>query len=144
MKKFSIIFMVLALVAAPLCLVRADGEEHSPIETHMEAVNDAYKLLRRQARRKTFDDESIKHVQTMQVNAVQAMHQPFPKMDALSGEAKKKMLIGYRKKMVETIKNMLDLEIALLEGRADDAAALVNKLATDKNEGHDKYTDETG
>lgn len=144
MHKPTVLLVILALLAAPLYFVRADGLEEHPINEHMEEVNSAYKLLRRQARRKNFDDNSLEHVITMQQHTLKAMHMGFPRLEAASGEKKQQMLIGFRKKMAETLKHMLDLEIALLEGRADDAAELVNQLATDKNEGHEAYTDETG
>lgn len=151
MKKFvtsMVLFALLgAMTFAPVSAQSDHDHEHhhdSPVIKHMEVVGSNYKKLRRQARKKAFDDTTLTMVAEMQTNALAAMHLEFSKAAGLPAAEKKKMLLGFRKDMAEFIKALLDLEIALLEDRKDDAKQLISDLGRHKSAGHEKYTDESG
>ena len=68
-----------------------------------------------------------------------------PSMAETITDAKKKadFLLGYRKSMVELQKQLLDLEVAILDGKWEDAAKLVSdKIKPSKKAGHDAYKPE--
>jgi len=125
----------------PAATSRAD-EEEGPLHDAMETINTNFKLLRRQARRLDFDEQSIAWVVEMQAKAVEAMHLEPHKAEKLNGTEKQQFIIGYRKQMKLFIMELMDLEIALLEGRKEDASKHIDALATHKSDGHEKYTDE--
>jgi len=121
-----------------------EKEKEGPVVPHMKKINDAHKTLRRQARRMDFDDETVKLVIEMQTEALAAMHLPIEKADNLEPAAKKSMMLGYRKDMSTFIKSLLDLEVALIEDRKEDAQKIINDLGAQKNSSHEKYTDDAG
>jgi len=138
-------WMALALAAAVVgswSMVSLAGAEDPPIIKHMEEINSGYKSLRREARRLSFNEESIATVINMQEHALKAMHVPFKMAEKVSGDAKKKMIAGYKKVQGQLVIELINLEIALEEGRKEDAKALVEKLGALKKEGHDKYVEE--
>ena len=109
----------------------------------MEIINSNYKKIRRQARRKDFDAETIKMVQEMQTQSLIAMHEPLPMAKKETGAKKKAMIIGYKKGMAELVTMLMKLEILLDEGKNDEAAkVMMEELAASKKDGHDKFTED--
>ncbi|MDH3584062.1 MAG: hypothetical protein OER86_07595 [Phycisphaerae bacterium] len=144
-RRVLLASLVLAAVGLfPFTSLVAEDEavEDPPIVQYMDVVNSTYKKLRKQARRLSFDGESLGWVQELQLNALKAMHEEPLMMAKMPAAEKPKFVIAYRKAMVEMMQQALDLEIALLEGRKEDAAKLVDALAKGKTEGHEKFTEE--
>ena len=134
---------ITAAVLAPFALrdARADGHEDSPIMKAMEEINNEYKYLRREARRLKFTDETVERVVKMQENALKAMHMSFPVAEK-AGDKKAAVMLSYKKQMAVTIKSMLDLEIALLEDRKEDAKKIIDELGKHKSAGHEEFVEE--
>ena len=143
---FSVAAVVAALALTAIPRAGADEHEHEdlPIFKHMEKINDHYKRLRREARRKRFDESTVQRVISMQEHSLAALHvETIPMAENLGTSAeKKKMMNGYRRIQAELMKTLVDLEIALREDRKDDAAEIISSLAEIKKKGHDKYTDD--
>ena len=121
----------------------AADDEETPLMKAMEIINSNYKKIRRQARRKSFDESTTKMVQEMQTQSLIAMHQPVPMAEKLSGDKKKEMTIGYKKGMAELVTLLMKLEILLDEGNKDEAAKVImEELAASKKDGHEKFTED--
>lgn len=135
-----------ALIVGPLSYVSlpaAEEGDEPPLHKYMEQVNEGYKLLRRSARKATYGEEELKAVGSMITNAAMAMHETPPMAEKVTdADAKKKMVIGYKKVMAKLITDLMNLEIAMLEGKAEDAGKLIENLAVIKKEGHDNYVEE--
>lgn len=106
-----------------------------PLEEAMESMNGALKSLLKGVDAST-KDKALENVARMQ-GAIVAAKVEKPK--DLSAEE----LVGYRKLLVELLGATCKLEVALLDGKFDEA----NKIAKDeltrfKKEGHDKYQKE--
>ena len=140
--------LLAAAVSAPLFLASArpapvhDGANEK-IEHAMEDLNGSLKRLEKALAEK----DSVKClplVLKMQV-ACQDSKGEAPSMAETITDAKKKadFLLGYRKSMVELQQQLLDLEVAILDGKWEDAAKLVSdKIKPSKKAGHDAYKPE--
>lgn len=64
-----------------------------------------------------------------------------PKAAELSdAAAKSAFVLGYRKQMIDLERVLLDIEVALLDGKLDEAKKLIDeKVKPAKKAGHDKY-----
>jgi len=134
---------VVLLVTAPaMWMLHADAyedEDESPIVAEMEMINDHYRTLRRQARRNRYDEATVGMVAEMQAAALSAMHMDVPKADDLPDAARQAMTIDFRRDMAVFVKALLDVEIALLEDRNEDAGKLITNLGSMKSDGHKKF-----
>lgn len=152
-RKISIAPMPLALVVAAALLgasliapARADqADKDKPVTKMMEQINHNYKTLSREARHKKFDDQSLKLVMEMEDLALKCMHEDPPmaeKPDKVPPAKKAQFILEYRKAMAQMVSSLMDLEIALRGNNADLAKELVEKLKTEKTDGHAKFTEE--
>lgn len=112
------------------------GEEHEVLEHNMEIMGSAFRQLRRDARNKKFDQTTLKDLARMQQAAIIAMH-----ANEEEHITKKEDVIQYRSMMADLIKQMLDMEIAILKDENDKAAACVDEMNTLMKNGHNKYKD---
>jgi soluble cytochrome b562 len=136
--------LVAALLGAPLFVATSTrADEPKTISDHMGVINDHQKRLRRSARNKDFNDESIKMVGEM-IEASRASREMVPPMaEKISDKAQKEKFIeGYKKEMDILIEELSGLKVALKEKRYDDAAKTIDKLNDIKKAGHDKYVEE--
>lgn len=133
---------VLAALVLAMNLGNVNAADEPPVVEHMTVVNDGYKMLRRQARTKDFNEESLKHVIEMQKAALAAMHEEPPILAKIPAGEKAKFMIEYKKGTRLLIDALLDMEIALLEGNKDQVVELIDKLGSIKKEGHDKFVEE--
>jgi soluble cytochrome b562 len=141
-RTFLSAMMMLALLGAPALTIGAEESEAKTIADHMSVINDNHKKLRRSARSKEFNDESITLASEM-VKAAEASREMVPPMaDKFKGEEREKFIAGYKKEMDAMIVELKGLEKALKEKRNDDAAKSIDKLNEIKKQGHDKYVEE--
>ncbi len=135
---------VLAAVVVPFGATSLLDAEDPPIVRHMEAMNTPYKAIRRQARRKAFDAETIKNVNIMQEHALQAMHVAIPVIEKLSADKRQAMVAEYKKIQGDTVIALIHLEVALEKGDKEAAAKMIDELGSLKKAGHDKFVPEDG
>ncbi|MEY2806942.1 MAG: cytochrome b562 [Planctomycetia bacterium] len=140
--------LLAAAVSAPLFLASArpaaahDGANEK-IEHAMEDLNGSLKRLEKALAEKDAA-KCLPLVLKMQV-ACQDSKVEAPSMAETITDAQKKadFLLGYRKTMVELQKQLLDLEVAVLDGKWEDATKLVSdKIKPSKKSGHDAYKPE--
>ncbi len=110
------------------------GEEHEVLEQNMKIIGSAFRQLRRDARSKKFDETTLKNLERMQKSAIIAMH-----ANEEEHITKKEDVIQYRSMMADLIKQFLDMEIAILKGENDKAAACVDEMNSLMKNGHGKY-----
>jgi hypothetical protein len=65
-----------------------------------------------------------------------------PRAETLQGEEREAFVRGFRSELARVLATLAELELACLEGRTEDAQALVTKLADAKRAGHDKYQEQ--
>lgn len=133
-----------AVVSAPLFLASArTADEHGgneKIEHAMEDLNGSLKRLDKALAGKDVA-AALPLVLKMQQACQDSKGETPVTADAIKDEKKKaEFVAGYRKQMIEVQKALLDVEAALVDGKADDAAKLLaEKVKPAKKTGHDAY-----
>lgn len=119
------------------------------VEGAMKQMNGAYKALKASAFDAASKGADLEAAQRLQMAAIGAKGG----VGALrmSEEATKKygadkaaFEAAYRRKMIETAKVAIDIELAILDGKADAAKALVAKLHDLEESGHEVFKGEEG
>lgn len=147
-QRLTLSALALALIAAltfsisgPAAHAEPEhGEHHGGheiLEHNMKVIGSAYKKLRTQARSKAFGESTIKLLSQMQSAAVIAMH---ANVDAEI--TKKEDVIAYRTQMADLIKKLLDTELAVLNGKNDEAASNIGDLYRIEKKGHRQFRKE--
>jgi soluble cytochrome b562 len=129
-------FGVAAALPAPADIPAPRPAADDVLEDSMESMNGALKTLLKGGITAETKDKSLEAVVRMQTAIVAAKS---GKPHDLNAEE----LVGYRKMMADLLATTCKLEVAILDGKFEDA----NKLAKDeltrfKKEGHDKYQKE--
>jgi len=105
----------------------------------MKGMNRAVKVLGKQVGDATKKEENLRLVNDIQRGAVAAKGQPVPKDVLEKGKddgERTKMSEGYRKNLIALVRKTLDLEEAILAGKADDAKKMVDEIVKIRDEGH--------
>lgn len=139
--------LALALTAAAglaLAPVTAPGHvlDESAVGEHMGEMNDA-----KRAMRKALEAEdtaaALTALTAFQAAVVGAKAEIPPRAESMEGEARAEFVSGYRGALSELLRASCDLEAALLEGRADDAAGILRGTFKQmQDSGHERYEDE--
>lgn len=129
-------FGLAAALPAPADIPAPRPAADDVLEESMESMNGALKSLLKGGISAETKDKSLEAVVRMQTAIVAAKS---AKPHDLNAEE----LLGYRKMMADLLATTAKLEVAILDGKFEDA----NKLAKDeltrfKKEGHDKYQKE--
>ena len=116
--------------------------EESPLEESMEALKDGFKSLRRTLGNPEAQAHHLKTLHSMQ----DATLESFPLCpDPLSPLSEKETLLWnleYRRAMLQVCSELCELELAVIEGRQDDAQSLLRALGSIKKKGHRAYKEE--
>jgi soluble cytochrome b562 len=144
MRKFWFIAFCVVMsfaISAPLARAAEDKEKGaSPLEDEMIAANKALKTLKTQITDASKNSSSLQLIAEMEKHflAAKEMEPARAKKDA----NKAKFLADYRKAMVNLMSEMLKLESAVVDGKNDEAGAILKNLNKVKADGHDKFQEE--
>lgn len=127
------------------------GQAGAPmnLEGAMKQMNGAYKALKASAFDAASKAADLEAAQRLQMAAIGAKGGvgSLRMTDAASkqyGADKAAFEAAYRRKMIETAKVAIDIELAILDGKADAAKALVAKLHDLEESGHEVFKAEEG
>lgn len=131
---------ILAGFAASLMFVLPTmADEDTPLAKQMEAMNDAYKAMRRETD-PAKGAALAREAQDAMVKAI--VETPTLVTDMPDGPEKAKASAEYRKMMGMLISTLADMELAFLEGDMDKVKEVVDKMRESKKAGHDKFMEE--
>jgi phosphoenolpyruvate-protein kinase (PTS system EI component) len=119
---------------------KQEEEQETKLEQAMQSMQSALKQLDKALGRKDLA-AALPFVVEMQRAALAARVETPPLADDIS-DAKKKaeFVAGFRKELIALHKALCDLEIALIDGKADDAARILDTtIKALKKEGHARY-----
>lgn len=129
-------FGVAAALPAPADIPAPRPAADDVLEDSMESMNGALKTLLKGGITAETKDKSLEAVVRMQTAIVAAKS---GKPHDLNAEE----LVGYRKMMADLLATTCKLEVAILDGKFEDATKLAkDELTRFKKEGHDKYQKE--
>ena len=128
----------LTVMAASMVLPLS-AETETPLGKQMDAMNGAIKGLRKET-------DPAKCAALVR-EAQQAAAKGFSEVPELvkkmpDGAEKTKALAEYRKMMGKLYVSLCEMEIAYLDGKAEDAAAIAASLKDLKKAGHDKFMED--
>lgn len=139
---------VIALAAASALAfsfdaARADeGEQESPLHQAMERIERGLKKLRREVKDPAKNATSLETLLDMQ-DAAGKTKVMIPPITEKQPEAERDAFVkDYRKRMIAVQKDLLDLEIAILDGDTAKAQELVKKVSDAEDSGHEKFTED--
>jgi soluble cytochrome b562 len=132
--------LILCGLAASLMFIQPTmADEDTPLAKQMDAMNDAYKAMRREtdpakgaALAKEAQDAMVKAI-TETPELVKAMP---------DGPDKAKASAEYRKMMGSLISTLADMELAFLDGNLDKVKEIVDTMREMKKKGHDKFMED--
>lgn len=136
----SLAFLGTLLVATPLARPVQDGSEHadSPLGAAMEGLQSAVRRLRKLIEQPDNRDACLEVVRGMQANALEAFGHP-PDLPLGEDATPVAWRVGFQRQILALLDQLLVLELAVDEGRVDDAKAAYGELSRIKGEGHDLY-----
>lgn len=136
-KQLLLLGCALGLLWAP-ATVKAE-EEQTALGKHMEALNEAFKALRRET------DAAKGAIQAHEAeNAVLKGMTEVPERvkEMPEGPDKVKALVNYRKMTGKLLVMLCEVEEAFLNGKIEDVAKIVDSIKEQKKQGHDKFMKE--
>lgn len=125
------------------------GGGAASLEGAMKQMNGAYKALNASALDASTKAADLEAVQRLQMavfgskGGVAALRMS-DAAKAKYGDDRAAFEAAFRRKMLETAKTSMELEIAILEGKTGEAKALVKKLHEAEESGHDVFKSEEG
>jgi len=127
------------LLAACAIAVPAFAEEDTPLSKEMEKISKALKAIKRNGVDAAQKDANLAKVADAKAaNAAALKYEPAKTKDVPAAE-KTKFLSGYKASMEEAGKTLDALKAAIEGGKTDEAKSLLEKLDSEKKEGHKKY-----
>jgi soluble cytochrome b562 len=139
----SLLVLTLALSGAGWALAADEHDhKHSDLEETMEKANKALKLVKADIADASKNTTTLAAVGEMQKHFLAGKTLIPAKAAKLSGPAKDKFVMEYRKAMIGLMGELLKLEGALLDGKNDQAAEIVKNLGKIKADGHEKFQEE--
>lgn len=140
-NRTTLLFATACVASAVLAFAspRDEGEKEGPLHENMEKIEHGLKKLRRDLKEATKNADSLKIVNEMQ-SAAQACKLETPPRTAKVPEADRaKFMNDYKKTLIAVQKDMLDLEIALIDGDNAKAQELFKKIHDAEDPGHEKF-----
>ncbi|MCA8942298.1 MAG: hypothetical protein KDB80_07025 [Planctomycetes bacterium] len=113
--------------------------DDTPLGQHMKAINKGLRALRAQVKDPARAEEYHASVLELQSEALAAKALDPMKLGELPAEEQGAFRVAYRKRMQAMIDKMFELEIALLEGRAEDAQGAIKELNKMKSPAHKEF-----
>lgn len=131
--------LILCGFAATLMFVQPCLADDTPLGKQMDAMNDAYKAMRRE----TDPAKGAELARTAQDAMVKAIVEIPAMVKAMpEGPDKAKASASYRKMMGSLIATLADMELAFLNNDMAKVKEIVEAMRDAKKQGHDKFMEE--
>ncbi len=111
----------------------------TPLAKQMDAMNDAYKAMRRETD-PAKGAALAREAQDAMVIAIKEL--PEMVIEMPEGDDKAKAAAGYRKMMGQLISTLADMELAFLDNDMDKVKEVVDAMRASKKEGHDQFMED--
>ncbi|MAF65558.1 MAG: hypothetical protein CMJ84_07855 [Planctomycetes bacterium] len=120
----------------------ASDEPETALAGHMETLESHLAKLRRTLRDEARRDESLGHIAAIQL-AVLASKAEAPVMTPGLPEGERAAFqTAYRREMVGMLKELCELEVAVLDGNTGVARTLYKGIRKLEDDGHERYTED--
>ena len=109
------------------------------LEGNMKAMNRAFKTIGRQIDDATKDESTIKLAGDLESATAAAKGLLPDQLEAMEGDAKAKAAADYRRMMLQSLKDAIEMEEALIAGNREGAKAAYAKIDQQMRDGHKAY-----
>ncbi|MHC4823689.1 MAG: hypothetical protein ACYTEP_06690 [Planctomycetota bacterium] len=116
-----------------------EHEDEGPLAEAMESIKDNMRALRKSLGDPARDGESVHHAQGMMKSALEALKYVPEAPEHMSGADVVQWRVDFQRKMLSVCDHLLQVELALAQGRHEDAKMLYRAIGDLKKEGHDTY-----
>ena len=113
--------------------------DDTELAKHMKAINTSMRKLRAALKDPKRADEAVGLVLGMQDHALASKALDPMKLEDIEDSGKAEFVLNYRKEMHRWLNQMFEIEIAIMEGRLDDAKALLKTTLKEKAPAHKKF-----
>ena len=138
-RNMSTMKLILYGLAATLMFVQPSMADDTPLAEQMDAMNDAYKAMRRETD-PAKGAALAREAQDAMVKGIVELPEMVKGMP--EGPEKAKASASYRKMMGNLIATLADMELAFLNNDMAKVKEIVESMRDLKKEGHDKFMDE--
>ena len=138
----SAVAIALLCVSAPRLSQAQEHKEKTELHERMEEMDKAFKQLKRTIRNEANDKQSLELLSKIEQLAVTCKGMTPSKTKAEPADKQEKFVLAFRKEMTHLLGDFCAMETALLDGDHAKAQELYQKLADDKEKGHDKFMDD--
>jgi len=136
MKKQSMFLMGLIALSLPL---QAEEKEATPLGKQMDAMNDAFKIFRKE----TDPVKGAAQAREAQQAALKSLLEIPERVKAMpEGPEKAKAVVAYHKMLGRLYVTLCEVEDAFLNGKMDEVAKMVDSIKEMKKSGHDQFMEE--
>lgn len=121
---------------------RGGRGENPSVGSSMKSMNRALESLQGSIADPMKLAENLKLIGEMERGCILAKNAPFPAdllQDAGDDAAKAKVATHYRKDMIRLAQSLLELELAVMNGKTADAQAMLKKLDAAREHGHEEF-----
>lgn len=119
-----------------------ETHEHSPLEVAMDGLKRGMRALRGGVEDPAQKGPMIEIVQAMQAASLDAFHHCPPPLKETDAVGTARWTTDFKKAQLSLCTALIDLELALAEGRTEDAKRIYGQLNDHKQKGHDTYDPE--
>jgi soluble cytochrome b562 len=130
------------LLALPLAVHAQDDGPKTPLAKEMQGIAKDMRPLHKIIGDPTQKDAAVKLVQDMEAHATKARDLVPAKTKSIPASDKDQFVSDYKTAIDGLIGDMQKLEQAVNDGRTADATSLLDKLQSDKRDGHHKFNAE--
>jgi len=120
----------------------APAAEEEPLVAQMKLIEEGMKALRRSVRAPERRAESLEWAVKLQAAAQACKVLPLPMAKELEGVEREALETAYRKEMIGFVAELLELELALLDGDVERARASHGRLSEMEDTGHERFVED--
>lgn len=117
----------------------ADPARDEVIDKAMDGLKDGMRALSKSLKDPAQNEASLKTLHEMQEQCMLAKLEK-PDLEKIEENKRREHIAGFRADMSRLLVGLCEMEIAVLEGKNEEAAAMIrSKLVPMRNQGHGKY-----
>jgi hypothetical protein len=138
----SAVAVALICLSLPRLSLAQEHKQKTELHERMEEMDKAFKQLKRTIRSEAQDKQSLELLSKIEQLAVTCKGMTPSKTKAEPADKQDKFVLAFRKQMTHLLGDFCAMETAILDGDHDKAKEIYEKLADDKEKGHDKFMDD--
>ena len=142
-RRLWMLLIVAGAIALPLSMTQpTTADDDSPLEKAMETINSHYKMLRREARKGEYGEDTVQRLKEMQHAAIESMHEVPAILKKIPAGEQKQFMIDYRKANMEMAIHFMKMDIAYAEGKLEEFGKMIDEMGDLKSVNHEKFVED--